>query len=160
MFPVGSSSEDLEGGPFRPLVLKTFLKGAIAVAVLSPFLEINPKTYVNYLIFLAITLGAAGALSLIKRQTRFRVDDNGVHVKRMFHKPSVIKYDNIYDVSVSQGMLARRFNCGTVFLILKGGPGSVKLMGGGVAEKLEDVRNPERVLDLVTSKLGPFSRFA
>ena len=92
MFPVGSSSEDLEGGPFRPLVLKTFLKGAIAVAVLSPFLEINPKTYVNYLIFLAITLGAAVALSLIKRQTRFRVDDNGVHVKRMFHKPSVIKY--------------------------------------------------------------------
>jgi len=158
MFPAGSSSKDVEGGPFRPVVLKTFLKGAIAVAVLSVFLEINPKTYVNYLIFLAITLGMAAALSMVKRQTRFRIDDEGIHVKRMFQKPSLVKYDNIYDVSLSQGMLARRFNCGTVFLILKAGRGSVRLMGGGTAEKLEDVRNPDGVLDLVSSKLGPFSR--
>jgi len=158
MFPAGSSSKDVEGGPFRPVVLKTFLKGAIAVAVLSVFLEINPKTYVNYLIFLAITLGTAAALSMVKRQTRFRIDDEGIHVKRMFQKPSVVKYDNIYDVSLSQGMLARRFNCGTVFLILKAGRGSVRLMGGGTAEKLEDVRNPDGVLDLVSSKLGPFGR--
>ena len=158
MFPAGSSSKDVEGGPFRPVVLKTFLKGAIAVAVLSVFLEINPKTYVNYLIFLAITLGMAAALSMVKRQTRFRIDDEGIHVKRMFQKPSLVKYDNIYDVSLSQGMLARRFNCGTVFLILKAGRGSVRLMGGGTAEKLEDVRNPDGVLDLVSAKLGPFGR--
>jgi len=158
MFPAGSLSEDVEGAPFRPVVLKTFLKGAILVAVLSPFLEINPKTYGNYLIFLALTLGSAAVLSLVKRQTRFRIGDDGIHVKRMFHRPSMIKYDNIYDISVSQGMLAKRFNCGTVFVILKEGKGSVRLMGGGTAEKLEDVRHPDQVLDLVSSKLGPFGQ--
>jgi uncharacterized membrane protein YdbT with pleckstrin-like domain len=158
MFHVGSLSEDVEGAPFRPVVLKTFLKGALAVAVLSPFLEINPKTYVNYIIFLAITLGLAAALSLVKRQTRFKIDDDGIHVKRMFQKPNLIKYNNILDVSVAQGMLAKKFNCGTVFVILKEGKGSVRLMGGGMAEKLEDVRNPDQVMDLVSSKLGPFGQ--
>jgi membrane protein YdbS with pleckstrin-like domain len=141
-------------------VLKTFLKGAIAVAVLSLFLQINPSTYINYLIFLALTLGAAALLCAVKRQTRFDIGDDGVHVKRLFHKPSVIRYDNILDISVAQGMLARRFNCGTVFLILKGGPGSVRLMGGGVAEKLEDVKNPDGVMDAVSSKLSPFGQSA
>ena len=158
MFHVGSISEEVEGAPFRPVVLKTFLKGAIAVAVLSPFLEISPKTYGNYVIFLAITLGLAALLSVIKRQTRFRIDDDGIHVKRMFQQPNLIKYDNIYDISVSQGMLARRFHSGTVFVILKEGRGSIRLMGGGTAEKLEDVRYPDRVMDLVSSKLGPYGQ--
>jgi membrane protein YdbS with pleckstrin-like domain len=158
MFPAGSSSEAIDSGPLRPVVLKTFLKGALAVAVLSLFLQINPSTYVNYLIFLVLTLGAAALLCVVKRQTRFEIGDDGVHVKRMFHRPSVVSYDNISDVTLSQGMLARKFNCGTVFLILKGGRGSVRLMGGGTAEKLEDVKNPDGVMEAVSSKMGPFGQ--
>ncbi len=158
MFPAGSSSEELEGGPYRPVVLKTFLKGALAVAALSPFLEINPKTYGNYLIFLAITLGSAAALCIIKRQTTFKIDDDGIHVKRLFQKPNLVRYSNIVDISVSQGTLAKRFNCGTVFIVLKQGRGSVRVLYGGSAEKLEDVRNPNEVMELVTSKLSPFGQ--
>jgi uncharacterized membrane protein YdbT with pleckstrin-like domain len=160
MFPAGSSSEELEGGPYRPVVLKTFLKGALAVAVLSPFLQINPKTYGNYLIFLAITLGSVTALCVVKRQSTFKIDDEGIHIRRLFRRPNLVRYSNIADLSVAQGMLARRFNCGTVFIILKQGPGSVRILGGGAAERLEDVRNPNEVMELVSSKLSPFGQAA
>jgi len=158
MFHAGFTNSDGEGAPFRPLVLKTFLKGVIAVAVFSVFLEINPNTIVNYLIFLVLALSAAAALSFVKRQTIFSINDDGIHVKRMFQKANLIKFENIYDISVAQGMLAKRFNCGTVFLILKSGRGSVRIMGGGFAEKLEDVRDPNGVMEAVSSRLSPFGQ--
>jgi len=151
-----TTSKGLESKVFRPAVLKTFLKAVIAVAVLSLFLEINSHAYLNYLLFLTIVLGMAAVLCLVKRQTAFKIDNDGIHIKRMLHRPSVIPYDRIYDVSVSQGVLARRFGCGTVFVVLKNGHGSVRLMGGGVAEKLEDVRNPQEVSAVILSKLGSF----
>lgn len=160
MSRAGFTNEDVEGLAFRPVVLKTFLKGVIAVAVFSVFLQINPSTIVNYLIFLALALSAAAVLSLVKRQTTFAIDDDGIHIKRMFQKANLIKFENIYDMSVAQGILAKRFNCGTVFLILKSGRGSVRIMGGGVAEKLEDVRDPNGVIEALSSRLSPFGQGA
>jgi len=156
--PVGSISEPDLGLVLKPVVLKTFIKGVIAIAVFSLFLQISPATIVNYLIFLAISLGLVGGLCFIRGRSRFQIDDGGIHIKRMFHRPNLISYDNIHDLTVSQGMLARRFNCGTVFIILNQGPGSVKIMGGGVAEKLEEVHNPNKVFEFVSSRLGPFGQ--
>jgi hypothetical protein len=42
-------------------------------------------------------------------------------------------------------------------MILKSGEGSVKLMGGGRAERLEDIPSPQLVYDYIAARLGPFS---
>lgn len=158
VYPAGSISDQEGNLAFRPVVLKTFLKGLLLIAVFSLFLEINPSTYVNYLIFLALTIGSVAALSLVKRQTKFLVDDEGVQVKRLFQRKNTIMYRDILDLSVSQGMLARRFRCGTVYIILKAGRGSVKLLGGGIAERLEDIPDPNKVCDILSSRLSPFGQ--
>lgn len=138
-------------------MLKTFVKGLIAIAIFSVFLQITPAHLWNYLIFLAITISAAGAISLIKKRSVFTLDANGIKVKRFLKRPSMVAYENILDISVSQGLLARRFHCGTVYFILKSGEGSVKVMGGGIAERLEDVPDPDRVYERVSSRLGLFA---
>ena len=155
--PAGSISEEPETLTLRPVVLKTFVKGLIAVAIFSVFLQINPKTYFNYLIFLGLSIGLVGMVVIVKGRSVFVIDDDGIKVKRFMKSLNLVNYDNILDMSVSQGMLARRFNCGTVFFILKSGKGSVKVMGGGVAERLEDVHDPKGVYEYISSQLGPFA---
>jgi uncharacterized membrane protein YdbT with pleckstrin-like domain len=156
MFPAGSTSEPPETLVLRPAVLKTFVKGLIAIAVFSIFLQINASTIVNYFIFLALTIGLVAALCAIKRRSVFVLNDDGISVKRFTKAPNVVRYTNILEMSVSQGMLARRFKCGTVFFILKEGRGSVKVMGGGTAERLEDIPDPQNVYEWISSHLGAF----
>jgi hypothetical protein len=93
----------------------------------------------------------------IKYATKIEISDNGLTVKRLFRAVDSVRYEDILDISVSQGLLAKRFDCGTVFMLLKSGSGSVHLIGGGVGEQLEDVPKPNYICDLLTSKLGPFS---
>ena len=143
----------------RPTVAKTFLKGVIAIAAFSIFLQLSWANAVHYLIFLGIYLVFLLALILLKKGNRFELGDESIDVKRVFRAPNTIMYQDIVDISVAQGVLARRFKCGTVFLVLKGGRGSVRMLGGGIAEQLEDVPDPERVRDFITSKLSPFSAF-
>jgi len=158
MSPAGSTSEGPSGTlRLRPRVSKTFLKGLIAVGVFSVFLEITPANFVHYLIFLCISVGLLAVVVAIKRQTRIEISDEGLTVKRLFRAAESVRFQDILDISVSQGVLAKRFDCGTVYMILKSGKGSVRLMGGGVAEQLEDVPNPEAVCDLITSRLGPYA---
>ncbi|HYC12479.1 MAG TPA: PH domain-containing protein [Nitrososphaerales archaeon] len=159
MSPAGSTSE----GPaepatlrLRPRVAKTFLKGLIAIGVFSIFLEITPANLVHYLIFLAISVGLLLIVVGIKYETRIEIFDEGLTVKRLFRGADSVRYQDILDISVSQGVLAKRFDCGTVFMILKAGRGSVRLMGGGVAEQLEDIPSPNHVCDLISSRIGPF----
>ena len=153
-----------EGGPeerliLRPTIVKTYLKGVIAIAVFSIFLQLSWANAVHYLIFLGIYLSFLSAFVLLRNHTSFELGDESIDIKRVFRSPNSVRYQDIVDISVSQGVLARRFNCGTVFLILKGGKGSVQLLGGGVGEQLEEVRDPQRVSELITSKLSPFSSF-
>lgn len=155
MSPAGSTSE---GVPLklRPNVAKTFLKGVIAIGVFSIFLQINPSTFVHYLIFLALTVGALLVLVGMKWATRIEISEEGIKVKRLFKAVETVRYQDIADIAVSQGILARRFDCGTVYVVLKAGRGSVRMMGGGVAERLEDVPKPNYISDLLTSRLSPF----
>lgn len=161
MSPVGSTSEEAARVPLvlRPTVRKTFVKGIIAVAVFSVFLQLSLANLVHYLIFLAICLCLISAFAALKRSSRYELREDSILVKRLFRSPNLVSYQDILDISVSQGMLARRFHCGTVFFLLKGGKGSVRVMGGGIAEQLDDVPYPERVYELVTSRLSPFSPF-
>ena len=141
----------------RPKVAKTFLKGLIAIGVFSIFLQINPANFVHYLIFLAITVGMLLVAVGVKYGTKIEISEDGLTVKRLFRAVDSVRYQDILDISVSQGVLAKRFDCGTVYIILKAGRGSVRLMGGGVAEQLEDVPKPNYVSDLLSSRLGPFA---
>jgi len=160
MFPAGYTSEsppDSETAlKLRPRVTKTFLKGLIAIGVFSIFLEITPANFVHYLIFLALSVGVLLMFVGIKYATKIEISEDGLTVKRLFRAVDSVSYQDILDLSVSQGMLARRFDCGTIFIILKSGSGSVRLMGGGVGEQLEDVPRPSHVYDLLSSKLSPF----
>jgi hypothetical protein len=159
--PAGSTSEGLSDSEvtlkLRPNVAKTFLKGLIAIGVFSIFLEVTPANIVHYLIFLAISVGLLLVVVGIKHATRIEISEEGLTVKRLFRAVDSVRYEDILDISVSQGLLARRFDCGTVFMILKSGRGSVRLMGGGVAEQLEDVPRPKYICEMISSKLSPFA---
>lgn len=73
-------------------------------------------------------------------------------------KPKYIWYHDITGVVISQGTLAKRFDCGSVYLLLRRGRGNVRLMAGGTAERLEDVPDPDSVFEVVSSRLSPFAQ--
>ncbi len=86
------------------------------------------------------------------------IGEDDIIVRRALGKTKTINYRDIIDVTVAEGILAKKFNCGSIFLILKQqAPGNVSMMGGGSAERLEDVPSPGQVYDLIVSRLGPFS---
>ena len=156
----GYSSESPEGRlVLRPTIVKTFLKGIIALAAFSVFLQLSWANAVHYLIFVSLYVGFLLAFVLLRNRSRFELGDESIEIKRVFRSATSVRYQDIIDISVAQGVLARRFKCGTVFIILKGGSGSVKLLGGGVGEQLEEVPDPQTVCDLITSKLSPYSGF-
>jgi uncharacterized membrane protein YdbT with pleckstrin-like domain len=158
MSPVGS----IDGADsdvklvLRPNVTKTLIKGVIAVALISPLLNIA-SNYFHYFLFLCLAFGALGLYVLVKHSSRFAIGDEDIQIKRIMGKSNAVSYQNIIDISISQGILARRFNCGSLYLILKQGPGGLDLMGGGKAERLEDIPDPNRVYELISSRLSPFS---
>jgi uncharacterized membrane protein YdbT with pleckstrin-like domain len=158
MSPVGSTDESPPEKRLilRPQVTKSFIKGAIAIGVFSIFLNVETE-FLNYLIFLAIAFGSLGIYMWIKHEATFALGEDSIQIKRKIGKARSIDYTDIYDISISQGILAKRFDCGSVYVILKKGRGSVTMMGGGTAERLEDVPNPNYIFDLISSRLGPFS---
>ena len=139
----------------RPQVTKSLLKGIIAIAVFSLFLNIE-SNFVNYLIFLLLSFGSLGLYMLYKRSSIFRLGEESLSVKRILGKSNTISYRDIADMSVAQGILARRLKCGSLYLILKQGHGGAQLMGGGSAERLEDIPGPHHVYDLISSRMGPY----
>lgn len=159
MLLAGSTNEaQVAGQKLRPAVKKTFIKGIIAIGIFSLFLEINPSTFVNYLIYLALSASLVAAYAFTKHRTVFEFGEEGVEVRRLLRAPRYIRYYDVGDVVISQGRLAKRFNCGSVYLVLKQGKGNVRLMTGGTAERLEDVPDPDGVFEVVTSRLSPFAQ--
>jgi len=161
MSPAGSTDETAPETRLilRPKVTKTLIKGAIAIGVFSIFLNVATE-FLNYLIFLALAFGCLGLYMWIKHDSIFALGQDNIKIKRKTRKSRSINYTDIYDISVAQGILAKRFGCGSVYIILKKGGGSVKMMGGGSAEKLDDVTNPNYIVELISSRLGPFSEQA
>jgi uncharacterized membrane protein YdbT with pleckstrin-like domain len=159
MSPAGSTSDTSGGGgtTLRPQVAKTFVKGLIAIGVFSLFLEVSPANFLNYLIFLGLSIGVLVFAALSKRASTFRLEEGSLTVKRFLQRPTSIAYQDIADLSVGQGLLAKRFGCGTVYLILKSGRGSMRVVGGGAAERLDDVKDPFKVYEELSGKLSPFT---
>ncbi len=154
----GYTTETSDEAPLtlRPTVAKTFLKGVIAIGAFSLVLEVGPSNFINYLIFVGLSLAVLVVGLLAKKSSSFRFEDDALVIRRPLRRATSIAYRDIIDLSVSQGMLAKRFNCGTVYVLLKTGSGSLKVMGGGSGEQLEDVRDPDHVYEMVSSRLGFF----
>jgi hypothetical protein len=171
MSPAGSTSEDPpEGFPnLRPVVTKTFVKGVIGLAVFSLLMQLSLANLVNYLIFLCLSFGLLAGYMFYKRGSTFEVGDDAIVVRRPAGFPAsllrrhssprelTVSYDDIADVSVAQGILAKRFHCGSIYLILKHGEGSMRLMGGGTAERLHDIPNPNFVCRYMIDRLSPYA---
>lgn len=126
----------------------------IAIAAFSTLLEIKTSNLANYMIFVLMSLVLAAAYAAMKRSNHYIVGEEGVMIKALFRAPRVISYSDIADLSLSQGALAKRFNCGSVFILLKGHP-NLQLLTGSSAAVLRDVENPTRVFDMIASRLGP-----
>ena len=140
----------------RPAVAKTLVKGILAIAVFSLFLNVGPSNFSNYLIFLAISFGLLIAFAAIKQMARYELREEELTIKRIRGGTTTIDYRNIIDISVAQGILAKKFNCGSVYIMLNSGRGSVRVLGGGAAEQLDDVPDPQRVCDFISSRIGQF----
>ncbi len=170
MSPAGSISEEPpEGFPnLRPVVTKTFVKGLIGLGAFSALMQLSLANLVNYLIFLGLSMGVLAAYMYYKRSSSFEVGDDSIVVRRptrliasllrgrLAKNELTVPYDDIVDVSVAQGILAKRFGCGSVYLILKRGEGSLHLLGGGTAERLQDKPNPYLVCKYMVDRLGPY----
>ncbi|MCL5068709.1 MAG: hypothetical protein M1368_10215 [Thaumarchaeota archaeon] len=149
--PVGYTNDAAIPSKTSPAILKTFIKGIIGIAVFSLFLDINPSTIVSFLVFVTISIGILGIFVMIKKLTVFEFCDEFIVIRRLFAKPRYVRYNDIVGTSISQGFLAKRMNCGSVFLMLRKGRGNSRMLGGGSAERLEDIPEPQKVCDYFAS---------
>ena len=158
MWPATSTSPGPEEPKkLRSNVAKSLLKGTIAVAVLSAFLEINPSTYLNYIIFLGLCYAMIGAYMIFKGSTFYFIGETGITIRRLRRKQEIIPYNNIQELSYAQGTLAKRFGCGSVYIALKKGKGThTSNMGQGVFV-LKDVPGPLDVYNKISSMTSPFA---
>lgn len=120
----------------RPKVSKTIIKGTIIIAIFSIFLKINSHTIFDYLIFLAIAYFSIFLYILWKRSYTYEIMDDKIVIKSPL-KQKIIKYSEISDEFISSGFLAKRFNCGSIYLILNKNTVSI----------IKDVENPEKIED-------------
>jgi hypothetical protein len=160
--PAGYSSDDnfRKGitGPivFHPVISKTFVKGAIAIAVFSVFLEISPSNFFGYLQFLGLWFVMVSIYAFYKHSSSYSLSEEGIIISRPLKAPVTLKYTSVAGITVTQGFLAKRFGCGSLILSLKEGKGSVKFMVGGMAEMLKDVKDPQWMNEEISSRLSPF----
>jgi hypothetical protein len=141
----------------HPAVTKTFFKGLIAIGVFSLFLEVNPANLENYFIFLAISISLVLCYMGSKWSARYVVGAGGVTIYALLRAEKNIAYSEIEGLTISQGMLAKRFNCGSIYLQLGARrKGSYISLTGTTAETLRDVKNPNEVYARIVSSMNPF----
>lgn len=118
----------------KPTISKTIVKGTIIIFVFSLFLDVSKV--IDFLIFLGLIYSTLLFYVFWKRVHTYILDENGIIIKTPFYTKE-ISYSNIDDAFVSIGFLAKRFHCGSVYLILK-----VKKI-----EIIKDVPNPEEIFE-------------
>lgn len=120
-------------GCLRPTIKKTVVKGTILLLIFSSVLEISPQKIINYLIFVGVWYLTLLAYILWKRSYIYCIDSDNIHIKGILTE-RYIRYSDISEAFVSQGFLAKRFKCGSVYLIT---PRRVEI--------IKDIQDPEKV---------------
>ncbi|MGC9153102.1 MAG: PH domain-containing protein [Vulcanisaeta sp.] len=100
----------------RPIIKKTLIKGTILLAVITPFLEITPSRIINYAIFVVIWYVLLIIYILWKRYHEYCIHEGNIIIKNPLSTKKINK-SQISDCFISQGFLARRFNCGSIYVI-------------------------------------------
>ncbi|HKT22664.1 MAG TPA: hypothetical protein VJR06_08665 [Nitrososphaerales archaeon] len=158
MSPATSTSKGEEDAKvLRSNVVKSLLKGTAAVAAITPFLQINPSTYVNYLIFLALCYALLGGYMFFKWTTRYIMDEEGIVIKRLLRNDISLSFTNVGQLSYAQGMLAKRLNCGSIFIELKKGKGNYRSLSGIGVFLLKDIPRPIEVYREISNLIEPFA---
>jgi uncharacterized membrane protein YdbT with pleckstrin-like domain len=140
----------------RPSVTKTFAKAGIAIVVFSMFLNVNPSKLLNFAIFIAVSLLMVLAYASLKKANKYTLTEKGIIVRSFLRAEKVINYSDISDLSISQGILAKKFDCGTIFINIRSKPAPYAVLGGGMAEALRDVKHPSKIFETISSHLQPF----
>ncbi|MBP1357388.1 MAG: PH domain-containing protein [Sulfolobus sp.] len=115
------------------MIKKTVVKGTIVLLIFSSVLEISPQKIINYLIFVGVWYLTLLAYILWKRSYIYCIDSDNIHIKGILTE-RYIRYSDISEAFVSQGFLAKRFKCGSVYLIT---PRRVEI--------IKDIQDPEKV---------------
>ena len=128
----------------------------MAIAVFSLFLEIQSHP-LSYLLFLAATYFFIGLYMLSKESTIYKMDESGITIKSPLRAVVQVPYENVRELSIAQGILARRFGCGTLYVELKKGKGSHTSSTGRGVYALKDIPHPQDISREIADRIGPFA---
>ena len=134
----------------------------IVVYVLSlvfQFPSLSAGSLLRYAALALIGVGLLGVLIGVVRRNAFTylITDSDVVVKRQLLRRSVrrIPFSSISDVQVSQSIVGRLARYGDIVPVTKSGYGLVRGTehGENVVAEMADVPNPDKVADLIMSRL-------
>ena len=124
----------------RPKVEKTVVKGTILILAFSLFLDFYKV--LAFLEFLGISFTMLLLYAAWKRAITYEFGDEGIKISYPFRK-KVIPYSLIDDAFVSAGFLARRFRCGSIYVITK----------DRRVEVIRDIPNPQEAFEILRRKV-------
>ena len=119
----------------------------------------SANSVLRYAALALIGIGLLGVLIGAVRQNAFTylITDSDVVVKRQLLRRSVrrIPFSSISDVQVSQSIVGRLARYGDVVPVTKSGYGLVRGTepGENIVAEMADVPNPDKVADLIMSRL-------
>lgn len=91
-----------------------------------------------------------------KWSARYVIGSTGVSIIPLMRAEKNISYTEIEGLSISQGILAKRFHCGSIYIQLGSRrKGSYMSLTGEMAETLRDVKNPKEVYERIASAMNP-----
>ncbi len=99
--------------------IKTTLKATILIAIFSVFLEISPKNFTNYLIFLLTSYLLVALYILWKRNYKFIITDSEIEVKNFFLNHTILSR-NVSEAFSTQGYLQKKFGLESIYIISRG----------------------------------------
>ncbi|BCU71024.1 PH domain-containing protein [Stygiolobus caldivivus] len=125
----------------RPKISKTITKGSILIFLFSIFLNISRIE--DFVIFIGISFLLLSIYSVIKYMSYYEISEDYIIIHNLISTKK-IRYTEIEDGFLSQGWLARRFNCGSIYIFLK---------GGRRIEILRDIPDPLKIEDEIKKKI-------
>ncbi len=149
---------------FVPFAWKGFvvvLLGVVVFGVSFVFQLPSPSagSLLRYAAFALIGIGLLGVLIGVVRRNAFTylITDSDVVVKKQLLRRSIrrIPFSSISDVQVSQSIVGRLARYGDLVPVTKSGYGLVRGTehGENIVAEMTNVPNPDKVADLIMSKL-------
>ncbi len=155
------AKQDIKIKPsFVPFAWKGFLVVLLGLVVFGVSFLFEPAgSLLRYAALGLIGLGLLGMLIGLVRRNAFTylITDSDLVVQRQLLRRSVrrIPFSSISDVQVSQSIVGRLAKYGDIVPVTKSGYGLVRGTepGENIVAEMADVPNPDKVADLIMSKL-------